>query len=83
LSALLASLLLWTLLRQESELLAPTVAPASELERSAPKAKTITAQVSEIFQADWRLLHPALRLCKNCLAQSFSYYLKERQALAR
>jgi hypothetical protein len=79
---LLLASILWTLLQQTSESLAPTVSPASEMEQSSSKANTITAQVSQIFQVVWRLLRPALRLCKNCLAQSFSYYLKERQALA-
>lgn len=78
---LLLASILWALLQQRSESPAPTVSPASEMEQSSPKAKTITAQVSQIFQVTWRLLRSALRLCKNCLAQSFSYYLKERQAL--
>ncbi len=79
---LLLAAILWTLLQQIAESLAPTVSPTSGMEQPSPKAKIITAQVSQIFQVVWRLLHSALRLCKNCLAQSFSYYLKERQALA-
>jgi len=78
---LLLASILWALLQQRSESPAPTVSPASVMEQSSPKAKTITAQVSQIFQVTWRLLRSALRLCKNCLAQSFSYYLKEHQAL--
>jgi len=79
---LLLASILWTLLQQTSESLAPTIPPALEMEQSLRKAKTITAQASQVFQVVWRLVRSALRLCKNCLAQSFSYYLKERQALA-
>ncbi len=77
---LLLASILWTLLEQKSESLAPSASARKKQSRS--KAKTITAQVSEVFQVSWRLLRRALRLCKNCLAQTFSYYLKERQALA-
>jgi DDE family transposase len=79
---LLLASILWALLQQTSESLAPTVSADGKTKQSRCNAKTITAQVSEIFQVSWRLLRPALRLCKNCLAQTFSYYLKERQALA-
>lgn len=79
---LLLASLLWALLEQTSEALAPTASANKEKKQPPRKAQTITAQMSQIFQVGWRLLRPALRLCKNCLIQSFSYYLKERQALA-
>ncbi len=78
---LLLASLLWTLLQQTAESLAPTVATDGELEPARPRAKTITAHLSEVLQVPWRLLRRGLRLCANCLAQSFSFYLKERQVL--
>lgn len=77
---LLLASILWTLLEQASESSAPSA--SAQKKPSQRNAKTITAQVSEVFQVGWRLLRPTLRLCRNCLAQTFSYYLKERQALA-
>lgn len=78
---LLLASLLWTLLQQTCESLAPTARSDAARKPSPSAIKTITGQVSQVFQVGWRLLRPALRLCKNCLAQSFSFYLIERQTL--
>lgn len=72
--------LLWTHLQQTAETLAPQVA-TTETKSARAKAKTITAQLSQVLQVPWRLLRRWLRLCANCLAQSFSFYLKERLRL--
>lgn len=77
---LLLASLLWAILQQRTESLAPAAFTGRD-EQSSQKAKTIAAQLSWIFQVPWRLLRRSLRPCANCLGQSFSFYLKERQAL--
>ena len=74
---LLLAALLWALLQQTAESLAP--APTST---PAQPSRTITGSLSQLFQRAWRLRRQPLRLCANCLALPFSGYLKERLALA-
>jgi DDE family transposase len=74
---LLIASLLWATLQQQQQRVSAT--PAERLMGSVKeqKQKTITARLSRMFEVSWRLLRPALRLLRNCLAQSFSYYMKE------
>lgn len=75
---LLLASLLWAIMQQQAESMSPASSGESKLERKNRSAKTVTAQLSQIFQVRWRLLHKHLKVCANCMAQSFSFYLKER-----
>lgn len=75
---LLLSSLLWTIMQQQAESLGSADWDESKTKRRTRSAKTVTAQLSQVFQVPWRLLRKHLKVCANCLAQSFSFYLKER-----
>jgi hypothetical protein len=76
---LLLASMLWTIMQQHAKCQGP--ADSGGIERKTRTAKTVTAQLSEVFQIPWRLLHKHLKVCANCLAQSFSFYLKERSRI--
>jgi Transposase DDE domain len=75
---LLLASLLWAIMQQQAESMSAASSSESKLERKTRGAKTVTAQLSQVFQVPWRLLRKHLKVCANCLAQSFSFYLKER-----
>ena len=75
---LLLASLLWAITQQQAESLGAADSGESKIERKTRSAKTVTAQLSQVFQVPWRLLRKNLKVCANCLAQSFSFYLKER-----
>jgi hypothetical protein len=75
---LLLASLLWAIMQQQAESLSPASSCDSKLGREKRLAKTVTSQLSQVFQVPWRLLRKNLKVCANCLAQSFSFYLKER-----
>lgn len=66
---LLASLL-WTALQQQVAQQA-----AAQGTPSPKRARTLTAQWSQVLQVRWRLQQPALRVLANCLAQPLAVYL--------
>jgi hypothetical protein len=77
---LLIASLLWVALQQQvdghrSEATGTATSTINEVKERKPMS--ITARLSTVFQVAWRLLRPALRLARNCLAQPFSYYVKE------
>lgn len=75
---LLLASMLWAIIQQQAESLSPAGSGDSKLERKNRNARTVTALLSQVFQVPWRLLHKNLKVCANCLAQSFAFYLKER-----
>jgi len=75
---LLLASMLWAIMQQQAESLSPASSGDSKLGRKTRSARTVTAQLSQVFQVPWRLLRKNLKVCANCLAQSFSFYLKER-----
>jgi hypothetical protein len=69
---LLLASLLWTALQQAvAQQAATSGAP------SPKRARTLTAQWSQVLQVRWRLRQPALRVLANCLAQPLAVYLVE------
>lgn len=78
---LLLASLLWTRLEQMAEAQSPAADSKPKTPTDSKKADSITAQLSRVFQTPWRLLRKALRICANCLAQCFSFYLRERSRL--
>lgn len=75
---LLLASMLWAILQQTADSLSPADSVSGKIGRKKTRAKTVTAQLSQVFQVPWRLLRKNLKICANCLAQSFSIYLKER-----
>jgi hypothetical protein len=73
---LLLASLLWAALQQQ--LPKTPVRPAENEMGSVkePREQTMTARLSQVFRVSWRLLRPALRLLRNCLARPFSDYEK-------
>jgi len=72
---LLLASLLWTALQQQ------VAQQAAAQGTPAPKrARTLTAQWSQVLQVRWRLRQPALRVLANCLAQPLAVYLVETLA---
>lgn len=67
---LLLASLLWTALQQQVAQQA-----AAHGTPSPTRARTLTAQWSQVLQVRWRLRQPALRVLANCLAQPLTVYL--------
>lgn len=72
---LMLASLLWVALEQ-SRLSADQPATRSTDVKEG-RVNSMTGKLSQIFQVSWRILRPALRLARNCLAQPFSHYVGE------
>jgi hypothetical protein len=70
---LLLAAMLWAIMQQQAASLVPAHSGDSKIERRTRSAKTVTAQLSQVFQVPWRLLRKNLKVCANCLAQCFSF----------
>ncbi len=78
---LVLAAILWALLQQKTDKLLADSGRREESSKTSSKSESVTAQLSQVFRASWRLLRRSLRVLANCLAQPFSVYVKERYEL--